>query len=234
MMRFMQSSHTLDSELQDRDSEMLQEADFSEVPSSPSRPGESDSSCQSPSNACCMVDVEVPSSPSRPGESDCSCQSPSDACCMVDVENTGTGCTYNESESQVCDNGSDLAVGNAECVRECGAESVSGASIDSIPVWSELGASPVSDQVVDICEEENKEVAPVTCREVDSDPGKWPDPMDDKVRCLLSAEGPVQIMNHTFPYDDHHRRFNPIFYTKDLQMVRQSEGLGWCILKVVT
>ncbi|XP_043942864.1 zinc finger MYM-type protein 1-like [Protopterus annectens] len=133
----MQSSQTLDSsELQDRDSEMLQEADFSEVPSSPSRPGESDSSCQSPSNACRMVDVEVPSSPSRPVESDNSCQSPSNACCMIDVENPGTGCTDNESESEVCDNGSDLAGDNAKCDRVCGAQSVSGASIDSIPVCS--------------------------------------------------------------------------------------------------
>ncbi|XP_043923621.1 zinc finger MYM-type protein 5-like [Protopterus annectens] len=192
-MRFMQSSQTLDSS-QWQDSEMLQEADFPEVPSSPSRPGESDSSCQSPS----------------------------DACCMVDVENTGTGCADNESESEVCDNGSDLAGGNAECDRVW--SSVSGASIDSIPVWSELGAAHLSDQL-DVCEAESKEADPVTHREVYSDPGKWPDPMDDKVRCLLSAVGPVQIMNHSFPYDDHHRRFNPIFYNKRLtngETVRRS------------
>ncbi|XP_043938100.1 zinc finger MYM-type protein 5-like [Protopterus annectens] len=111
-----------------------------------------------------------------------------------------------------------------QSVTECGAQSVSGASIDSIPVWSELGAAHLSDQL-DVCEEESKEVDPVTHREVYSDPGKWPDHMDDKVRCLLSAAGPVQIMNHSFPYDDHHRRFNPIFYNKRLtngETVRRS------------
>ncbi|XP_043927862.1 olfactory receptor 52K1-like [Protopterus annectens] len=58
-MRFMQSSQTLDSsQLQDRDTEMLQKSDFTELPSSLSRQGESDSPCQSSRDAYCKVDIE--------------------------------------------------------------------------------------------------------------------------------------------------------------------------------